>query len=38
MQDWTKIKVVGKRKPPIVDIFSPEWDAYLDLIWSLRQR
>ena len=37
MQDWTKIKIVGKRKPPVVDIFSPEWDAYLDLIWSLRQ-
>ncbi len=37
MQDWDKIKIVGNRKPPVVDIFSPEWDAYLDLMWSLRQ-
>ncbi len=33
MQDWNNQKIVGKRKPPVVDIFSPEWDAYLDLIW-----
>ncbi|GEM_PF-1476857 len=37
MQDWNSQKIVGKRKPPVVDIFSLEWDDYLDLIWSLRQ-
>lgn len=37
MQDWTKQKTVGVRKPAIINPLSEEWNEYLKLLWALRQ-
>lgn len=37
MQDWTKQKTVGSRKPADANPLSEEWSEYLKLLWDLRQ-
>lgn len=37
MQDWTKKKTVGSRRPADMHPLSKEYSEYLDLLWSLRQ-